>query len=162
MIKKWISILAAATLCFGVAVFAACDNDDGSSSSESSSSVESSSVAESSESEGSNESSSATSNAADEAWANVDISNGYAIRVTYENGEVAANVKVQICDTTGQCSLPKRTDANGITIVTPPSGTPESCHVELNSLPEGYTYDQNIYTSAAGYEKIVVVLTPAA
>ena len=161
IIKKWISLLVATVLCLGVsALVTACDDPEESSSAAESSSVESSEPVESS----SEESSAPTVNPVDALWESVSVSNGYAVRVTYPNGDAVENVKVQICSSaSGQCGLPKRTDTYGIaTGITAPAGVPERCHVELNNVPAGYTYDQNIYTSATNYEKIVIVLTPEA
>lgn len=72
---------------------------------------------------------------------------GYQITVEYEDGTKAPNVKLQFCNTQGECYTPfVTTDSTGVAVQSSESilAKEGDLVVHVNSgLPSGYTYDPN-------------------
>ena len=84
----------------------------------------------------------------------------YTVTVQYEDGSPVTDCDVQFCvinenGTQGTCLTPITVDSNGVAEIAIAENT--TYHIQINNLPDGYTYDQEIYTENGVYSCTVVV-----
>lgn len=83
------------------------------------------------------------------------IDDSYTVKVCYPDGSGAADVAVQWC-TIENCFLPQYTDGEGVAKYA--SLADGEYFVHIDEIPEGYTYNPNIYTTTPDNKSIVVEL----
>lgn len=85
----------------------------------------------------------------------------YTIKVVDEGGNPVAGVKVQICDETGSCRLPKTTNEEGIAVYEDQVEASYKAQISGGEagLPEGYTVDDvTAYYPMGENNEVTIVL----
>lgn len=88
---------------------------------------------------------------------NEEAFNGYEVKVVYEDGTPVTGAVIQWCTPAGVCSVLTPVDADGIARSTTLSGT-QYVHINENTIPEGYTYDINLYVATEENKSVTIEL----
>lgn len=82
----------------------------------------------------------------------------YKATVLYPNGSVVTDTKVQWCAGT-VCKTPVKVDSNGVAAIEmDDTDGGYYIHIQEGAMPEGYTYNPNIYTTDASNREITIQL----
>lgn len=86
--------------------------------------------------------------------------NGYKFTVLYPDETPVEGVRIQLC-IDELCKIPVKTNAEGVAIITY-DATVYDIHIMEDTLPEGYTFDNNAFKTPAEYSEITLHLVAVA
>lgn len=86
--------------------------------------------------------------------------NEYGVQVLYPNGKAvnSSSLYVMWCDG-DLCYRPQQTDSNGFAKYKIESISSGQLDIHLSGIPEGYTYNANIYTATPENKEVTITLT---